>query len=228
MTSEYRLDHKRAERIGIGEAILCAGKSSGQIEAILADAAEQRASYLMTRLSEGAFDELDQRWRTRIDFDPISRTGIFDRQPEIDMRTDICVVTAGTSDTPVAREIERTLLFNRVCPTMIFDVGVAGLWRLHERETEIAAHAVVIAVAGMDGALPTVLAGLVPGAIIGVPTSTGYGVTRAGETALMAMLASCAPGLVTVNIDNGYGAACAALRILGQPAHGLTPAAGGG
>jgi NCAIR mutase (PurE)-related protein len=91
---------------------------------------------------------------------------------------------------------------------------VAGLWRLLERIDEIQKLPVVIAVAGMDGALPSVVAGLVPGIVISVPTSTGYGVAAAGETALRSALASCAPGLVVVNIDNGYGAACAALRAL--------------
>ena len=98
---------------------------------------------------------------------------------------------------------------------MIFDVGVAGLWRLSERLDEIRAHPIVIAVAGMDAALVSVLGGQVGGVLIAVPTSTGYGAARKGETALAASLASCAPGVVVCNIDNGYGAACAALRTLG-------------
>lgn len=97
---------------------------------------------------------------------------------------------------------------------MISDVGVAGLWRLLERVGDIAKHQIVIAVAGVDAALPTVLCGLVPSALIHVPTSTGYGAVRNGEIALSAMLASCAPGLMVTNIDNGYGAATAALRII--------------
>ena len=101
-----------------------------------------------------------------------------------------------------------------VKPSEIYDVGVAGIWRLMERVPEIIRHPVVIAVAGMDAALVSVLGGLVPGVLIAVPTSTGYGVANRGETALHAALASCAPGVAVVNIDNGYGAACAALRAL--------------
>ncbi len=105
-------------------------------------------------------------------------------------------------------------------PLYITDVGVAGLWRLLDRLDEIRRARVVIAVAGMDAALPTQLAGLVDVPIVGVPTSVGYGVAEGGQTALKAMLASCASGLTVTNIDNGYGAACAALRILGATAPG--------
>jgi hypothetical protein len=211
---EFQLDHKRSERIGIAEAVLCAGKSSTQIEAILEHAGARASACLLTRLHPDAHAALDRRWRERIDYDPVSRTGYLDYQPPSNMRRGVCVVTAGTSDVPVAREAGRVLIFNGIRPAMMFDVGIAGLWRLMDRLEEIAGHRVVIAIAGMEGALPTVLAGLVPGLVIGVPTSTGYGATRGGEAAMMAMLSSCAPGLVVTNIDNGYGAACAAIKVL--------------
>ena len=115
---------------------------------------------------------------------------------------------------PVAKEARRTLQYHGVAVDEIYDVGVAGLWLLKERIPQIARYSVVIVVAGMDAALPTVLGGLVPGVIVGVPTSVGYGASRAGETALSAMLASCAPGLAVTNIDNGFGAGCIALRAL--------------
>jgi NCAIR mutase (PurE)-related protein len=124
------------------------------------------------------------------------------------------VVAAGTSDVAVAREAARTLRYYGEPVAEITDVGVAGLWRLLERIEEIRRMKVIVAVAGMDAALPTVIGGLVSSPVIGVPTSVGYGVAEDGRTALHAMLASCAPGLVVTNIDNGYGAACAALRIL--------------
>jgi hypothetical protein len=114
----------------------------------------------------------------------------------------------------VSREAARTLRYYGTAGVEITDVGVAGLWRLLERIEEIRSVPVVIAVAGMDAALPTVIAGLVPGVIIGVPTSVGYGVAAGGHSALHSMLSSCAPGLAVMNIDNGYGAACAALRVL--------------
>jgi pyridinium-3,5-biscarboxylic acid mononucleotide synthase len=128
----------------------------------------------------------------------------------------VAIVCGGTSDLPVAGEARRTLAFAGETTTLISDVGVAGLWRLMERLDEIRRHRVVIAVAGMEGALFSVLAGLVPCAVIAVPTSVGYGVATGGATALHAALASCASGLAVVNIDNGFGAAHAALRILGE------------
>ncbi|MEK9722482.1 MAG: hypothetical protein VW405_03210, partial [Rhodospirillaceae bacterium] len=118
------------------------------------------------------------------------------------------------SDSRVGRVEASTLDVQGVRPSLIVVVGVAGLWRLTERIEEIAAHPVVIAVAGMDAAMVSVLGGLVPGLLVAVPTSTGYGAARGGETALAASLATCAPGVVVCNIDNGYGAACAALRAL--------------
>ena len=134
--------------------------------------------------------------------------------PETDQTPQVAVVTAGTSDVPVAREAVRTLEFNGVACKEVYDVGVAGLWRLMDRVEELARYPVLIAAAGMDAALPSVLGGLVPGLIIAVPTSVGYGVAAGGLTALNTLLASCAPGITVVNIDNGYGAACAALRSL--------------
>ena len=129
--------------------------------------------------------------------------------------TTVAIVAAGTSDMPVVREAERTLRYQGEASTVIADVGVAGLWRLTRRLDEIRAHPIVIVVAGMEAAIGSVLGGLVPGAIIAVPTSVGYGVAAGGRLALDALLASCAPGLTVVNIDNGYGAACAALRLIG-------------
>ncbi len=126
----------------------------------------------------------------------------------------VAIVAAGTSDARVAREAQRTLRHAGVDAEAIADVGVAGLWRLMARIEEIRRFPIVIAVAGMDAALASVLGGLAPGALIAVPTSVGYGAAEGGRTALNAMLASCAPGVVVCNIDNGYGAACAALRIL--------------
>jgi NCAIR mutase (PurE)-related protein len=126
----------------------------------------------------------------------------------------VAVVTAGTSDIPVAAEACRTLEFLGVKATCIVDVGVAGLWRLLERVDEITTCDVVIVVAGMDAALASVVGGLTGQPVIAVPTSTGYGAAADGDTALHAMLTSCAQGITVTNIDNGFGAACAANRIL--------------
>jgi NCAIR mutase (PurE)-related protein len=169
---------------------------------------------LLTRLDQVQFAELPEHHRARIDYEPVSRTGFFGEPHPLQGEARVAVVAAGTSDVPVSREAARTLRYYGVASTEINDVGVAGLWRLLERVEEIRRMPVVIAVAGMDAALPTVLGGLLPGVIIGVPTSVGYGVAQGGETALRAMLVSCAPGLAVMNIDNGYGAACAAMRVL--------------
>lgn len=216
---QINLDYERQARTGLDEAILCEGKSVAQIDTILRDAASTRAPLLLTRLSAPAFDALAPTHGERLDYDPVSRTAFFGRAapkgPDTGM---VAVVTAGTSDVPVGREAVRTLHYCGITPLEIYDVGVAGLWRLLDRVGELRTRRVIIVAAGMDGALPTVLCGLVPGAVVAVPTSVGYGVSDGGRAALNAALASCASGLLTVNIDNGFGAACAAMRILGPGA----------
>ena len=214
VADEFTLDFERPERIGLEEAVFCAGKSPAQIDAILDAAAERGARFLLTRLDAGRHAALGAGHRRALDYCPVSRTAFFGAPRPIAGRPRIAVVAAGTSDVPVAREALRTLAYQGRPATLIADVGVAGLWRLTRRLEEIRAHPVLIVVAGMDAALPSVLGGLVAGAIVGVPTSVGYGVAEGGRAALDAMLASCAPGLTVVNIDNGYGAACAALRLL--------------
>ena len=215
MSREFLLDTSRRERTGLDEAIFCAGKSITQIDAILAHAEGAGRRLLLTRLDPETHAALPPERTTGLDYDPVSRTAILgpvDRPESAEPRAG--VVTAGSSDVPVAREAARTLLYDGHRCREIHDVGVAGLWRLLERVDEIRTLDVVIAVAGMEAALASVLGGLVPGAIIAVPTSTGYGVAAGGDAALRAALTSCAPGITVVNIDNGYGAACAAARIL--------------
>jgi len=215
VSREFLLDASRRERTGLDEAIFCAGKSVEQIAAILAHAEFEGRRLLLTRLAPDVHAALPAERAAGLDYDPVSRTAILgpmDSPESIEPRAG--VVTAGSSDIPVAREAARTLLYDGHPCREINDVGVAGLWRLLHHLDEIRTLDVVIAVAGMEAALASVLGGLVPGAIIAVPTSTGYGVAAGGETALRAVLTSCAPGVSVVNIDNGYGAACAAARIL--------------
>lgn len=211
---EFLLDFGRAERIGLEEAIYCAGKSVEQIDAILDAAAERGARFLLTRLDAEKFEALSSAHRRRLDFCPVSRTAIFGEPRSVDLSPSVAVVAAGTSDVPVAREALRTLHYQGRGAALIADVGVAGLWRLTQRIEEIRAFPVVIVAAGMDAALPSVVGGLVAAPVIAVPTSVGYGIAAGGHTALNSVLASCAPGITVVNIDNGYGAACAALRLL--------------
>jgi len=209
------LDHSRAERIGLGEAVLCDAKTVPQLVAVLDRAAETGLAMLLTRLVPEQYASLPVRHSAGLDYDAISRTAFLGQPMPTRGPARIAVVTGGTSDERVAGEVLRTLTFHGHAALRVGDVGVAGLWRLQARVPEIAEYPVVIAIAGLEAALPTVLAGLVRGLVIGVPVSTGYGVAEGGRTALHSMLASCANGLVTVNIDNGFGAACAALRALG-------------
>jgi NCAIR mutase (PurE)-related protein len=216
-------DWEREARIGIAEAVFCAGKNAGQIERLIELAETRRHSLLLTRLDAARFGELPSRLRTRLDFDAMSGTAFLDNGLPAPKPGRVGIVAAGTSDMSVAAEAQRTLAFNGAAAPIVGDVGVAGLWRLMARVEELSTWRVVIAVAGMEGALFSVVAGLVPGLVIAVPTSVGYGVAAGGATALNSALASCAPGVVTVNVDNGFGAACAALKILKQLAE--TPSA---
>jgi hypothetical protein len=214
MDQDINLDLQRAARLGFDEAIFCSGKTVEHIARILDQAHEKGLPLLLTRLHQTQFTELPEHQRSRIDYEPVSRTGFFGSPHASNGDARVAIVAAGTSDVPVSREAARTLRYYGAPNVEITDVGVAGLWRLLDRIEEIRRMSVVIAVAGMDAALPTVIGGLVPGVIIGVPTSVGYGVAAGGQSALNSMLSSCAPGLTVMNIDNGYGAACAALRVL--------------
>lgn len=214
--STFILDLPRTERLGFGEAVLCAGKSPAQIAAILETARADGLSLLLTRLDDAAFAALPRPLAAALDYDRESHTAWLGTPAPVGTTTRVAVVTAGTSDLPAAREAARTLWFSGHASTLIADVGVAGLWRLLRCLDELRRYPVVIVAAGMDAALPSVVAGLVGGVVVALPTSVGYGVAADGRTGLNAALASCAPGLAVVNIDNGYGAACLALRVLQQ------------
>ena len=213
--TEFRIDWDRGQRCGTSEAVLCDPKSAAQVDAIVVHAAELGRRLFLTRLSPRKLSRLSPRARELLDYDTVTRTAILGGLPPTQGERRVAIVCGGTSDLPVAGEAARTLAFAGEAATLLADVGVAGLWRLVDRIEEIRQHRVVIAVAGMEGALFSVLTGLVRGAVIAVPTSVGYGVAENGRTALNAALASCASGLAVVNIDNGFGAAHAALRILG-------------
>lgn len=214
MNNEFRMDWDRQTRIGLGEAVFCADKSVEQVGRILSAAQAQKESLLFTRLAPTKHRLLNAHHIEAMDYDLESETAFFPARTAGTKDPQVAIVTAGTSDARIAREAARTLEFNSIGACIIFDVGVAGLWRLTERLTEIRHFPVVIAVAGMDAALVSVLGGLVSSPIIAVPTSTGYGAARNGETALSASLVSCSAGVLVCNIDNGFGAACAAIRIL--------------
>lgn len=209
-----RFDAERSERIGMPEAVLCAGKSTDQIQAILRElAARPEQPVLFTRLDAEHYASLPMELAALLHYDPLSRTGFLhgvgSPRPGA-----VALVCAGTSDLAVVAEAARTLEFLGVSHETFADVGVAGIHRLFAVLDDILRADLVIAVAGMDAALASVLGGLVRQPIIGVPTSTGYGAAHEGQTALNAMLSTCAQGVVVTNIDNGFGAACAAARML--------------
>jgi hypothetical protein len=212
---EVILDLARENRTGLAEAVFCNGKSQSQLETICNQVDADKRSMLFTRFDSSQFSFLDQKFPGLINYDPVSQTGI-SHPREMKSDTHVAVITGGSSDVPVAREATKTLEYYGQPALVIDDVGVAGLWRLVDRVKDIEQMKVAICIAGMDAALPTVLGGLIPCSIIAVPTSVGYGMAKNGETALRSLLVSCAPGLTVVNIDNGYGAACAAIRLLNQ------------
>jgi pyridinium-3,5-biscarboxylic acid mononucleotide synthase len=215
MSSPITMDWYRASRTGLSEAVMCEGKTLKLIQLALVLAETKCESLLFTRLQPELAENLKCS-EGLLDYDVISRTAIY--QPaghtRLPRNERVGVISGGTSDIAVAKEAVRTLAYYGITATEVYDIGVAGLWRLQDKLAALREQQILICVAGMDAALPTVLAGLLPNLIIAVPTSTGYGMARGGETALNALLCSCGQGLVVVNIDNGFGAACAALRAL--------------
>lgn len=207
------LDTHRTLRQGFPEVIYGEGKSTAQIRAIVKKLLEKKENVLATRLDDSKARELKKSFPKAV-YNETARTLFVKAQPvKITGKGDILVISAGTSDVPVAEEAAVTAecMGNRT--KRLYDVGVAGIHRLLHKKEEIFSANVLIVVAGMEGALPSVVAGLVSRPVIAVPTSVGYGANLGGLTALMAMLNSCSSGLSVVNIDNGYGAAVVASLI---------------
>ena len=208
------IDFQRRSRLGVIEAIWGEHKTIEQISEILKKYQLESETALVTRLSKEKGEKLLVQFPSA-EFHEISGCLTMGDFVECSSSNEeVIILTGGTSDLKVASEAELALKLHGIKTKLIIDVGVAGLHRLLDRIDDIKLAKVVIACAGMEGALPTVLAGLIPRPIIGLPVSVGYGVSGGGRTAMEGMLASCAPGLLVVNIDNGYGAAMAAIRIL--------------
>ncbi len=207
------IDHHRAVRQGFPEVIYGAGKSAEQICDIAARIADRGDGVLVTRIAPDAADRL-QASLDGVEWNRVARTAYREgSEPPPRGKGTVAIVTAGTSDLPVAEEAAVTLAALGDCASRITDVGVAGIHRVLARRAELAAASVVIVIAGMDGALASVVGGLVAAPVIAVPTSVGYGASFHGVAALLTMLNSCAAGVTVVNIDNGFGAAVAASRI---------------
>lgn len=210
---ELTLDHHRALRTNLVEVVFGRGKTPPQISRALAAIAARGQPALATRVGPEVAASLGL---PEAEHDPVSRTVRIGRAPALEAAP-VAVVCAGTSDLPVAEEAAITLETFGASVRRLRDVGVAGLHRLLARRGELEGVGAAIVVAGMEGALPSVVGGLVGAPVIAVPTSIGYGASFDGLAALLGMLNSCAPGVTVVNIDNGYGAAAAALRILHGP-----------
>jgi NCAIR mutase (PurE)-related protein len=207
------IDHHRALRQGFPEVIFGEGKTPEQVLEIAVRIAERGDGLLVTRIAPEAGRLLASKLPD-IELNALGRTAYMPpERPVPTGRGTILVITAGTSDLPVAEEAAVTATSMGNCVARLTDVGVAGIHRLLARRDELLAASVVIVVAGMDGALPSVVGGLVRVPVIAVPTSVGYGASFHGLAALLTMLNSCAAGVTVVNIDNGFGAAVAASRI---------------
>lgn len=206
------LDHDRAARTGSGEVIFGAGKSAAQIDEIFDHLVARGANVLITRIEPEKAAVL-KALHKGAHYHPAARLITHIVEPPAVAAHSVAVVSAGTSDMAVCEEAAGTLEFFGNPVSRIYDVGVAGLHRLLARLPEIRAARVVIVIAGMEGALPSVVGGLVDKPVIAVPTSVGYGASFNGLAALLGMLNSCASGLAVVNIDNGFGAAHLANRI---------------
>jgi len=209
-----RVDHHRALRQGIAEVVLAEGKTPEHIIGIAKRIIEAGDNVFVTRLA-GRAAELVQEALPVLSYSPLARTAKLIQRPIPERGgKPVAIVTAGTSDIPVAEEAYETLRMFGLPAERFFDVGVAGIHRLMSHVEALSSSPAVIVVAGMEGALPSVVGGLIGAPIVAVPTSVGYGSALAGFTALFAMLTSCASGITVVNIDNGFGAAMAVGRMI--------------
>jgi NCAIR mutase (PurE)-related protein len=208
-----KIDHHRALRQGFPEVVMGQGKEPQEIAAIVRAMRRRKVNVLVTRVSAEKMAQL-KKLKTGLTYHPRARAATCIRNPiKITGKGTVLVVCAGTSDIPVAEEaaVTATVMGNVV--ERLFDVGVAGIHRLLENRLRLDAASVLIVVAGMEGALPSVVAGLIDKPVIAVPTSVGYGASFNGLAALLGMLNSCAAGVTVVNIDNGFGAGFAASLI---------------
>ena len=212
-----KLDHHRALRSGFGETVFCQGKPDEYLVQIYRKFVERDGEVLGTRATKEQF-ELVKAAIPEVSYDPISRILKVERKKK--ERTGcIAVCTGGTADIPVAEEAAQTAEYFGSYVDRIYDVGVAGVHRLLSHVEELQAARVIVAVAGMEGALPGVVAGLVSCPVIGVPTDVGYGANLGGIAPLLTMVNSCAPGVSVVNINNGLGAGYSAALVIRQCLH---------
>ena len=214
MNLDIRFDFQRRERIGLIEAVWGADKSIDQLKRLSQEVINKKEVVFITRINKEKANNLLDLYEDAIFYEEANCLIIGENVNKLSTSKKVAIISGGSSDLPATLEAKLALeLYGISCQTFI-DVGVAGLHRLLSEIEEINKYDVLIVCAGMEGALATVIGGLLPQPIIAVPVSVGYGVSKNGETALNSMLSSCAPGISVMNIDNGYGAAMAALRII--------------
>jgi len=213
MTKRFNIDYSRKERLGFDEVIFGASKSVDLLIELLNEYTEKDQNVLITKLQSEKGLTLLESFKSGF-YDEASQIFMLSEIKNNDKNYKVGIISGGSSDEGVVKEAYYTLLYMGISSKVIHDVGVAGVHRLLNKIEELKTFDILIVVAGFEGALPTLVGGLLPQPIIAVPTSVGYGSAKNGETALNAMLTSCANGIVVTNIDNGYGAAMGALRIL--------------
>ena len=208
-----RIDHHRGLRWGFPEVIFCEGKTPGQVEAIARGIIAKGENLLATRASAAVYEHLHKTIPDAV-YDESSRTITRKTRKTPSLPGRVLIITAGTTDLPVAGEALVTARMLGLDAEIAADIGVAGVHRVLDVRDKIEAASVIIVVAGMEGALPSVIGGMTGSPLIAVPTSTGYGTSLGGIAPLLGMLNSCVPGIAVMNIDNGFGAAFLAFRIL--------------
>ena len=213
LNGHVALDMSREKRCGFPEFVFVANKTAEQLLEIVNRLYKKKSNILITRLSKETFLEIKNKIPSAVIYDELGKV-LYHINKKTKRSGTVAVVTAGTSDIPVALEAQYTVEVCGYKANVFFDIGVAGIHRVFNRIEEIRKANVVIVVAGMEGALPSVIGGLVSVPVIAVPTSIGYGAALGGLTAMFSMLNSCASGVTVVNIDNGFGAGCAAVRHL--------------
>ena len=214
MNLDIRFDFQRRERIGLVEAIWGADKSIDQLKRVSKEVLEKKELVFITRIDKEKAEYLLDMYEDAIFYEEANCLIIGENFNKYSTNKKVAIISGGSSDLAVTLEAKLSLEIYGVSCQSFIDVGVAGLHRLLDQIDEINKYDVLIVCAGMEGALATVIGGILPQPIIAVPVSVGYGVSKNGETALNSMLSSCAPGISVMNIDNGYGAAMAALRII--------------
>ncbi len=200
-----KFDTDRKNRKGFTEVIYCPGKNRKHLKEIVKKAVKLKEDILLTKLDKPTFSFL-KKVIPALKYNPLAKIGYLLAKPKVISKGSVLVICAGTSDVPIAEEAAQTLqiMGNRI--EKLYDVGVAGVHRLMSNIDKLKKASVIIVVAGMDGALPSLVSGLVKAPIVAVPTSCGYGASFSGLAALLTMLNGCSPGVSVVNIDNGFGA----------------------